>query len=339
VPDVVRVRSVFTAAVVSLIAALLAAGASAGSRADVRWRPFVKVPGALDVVGPRADGRLVVASNRGLFLMRRSGALRPFARGTTGYKPASGEAYVALAAARRLSSAGCRFRQDDLYALDPVTAPGVIKIDRLGRGRRFADLPAGSFLSGIAFDHVGRFGSRLLVSALVANKLTLHAVDCRGRASVLLRDGPRVEGGMAVAPATFGRFAGQLVAADENSGRIFAFDRTGRAQLVAESGLAAGPDIGVESVGFVPSTFRRRGAAYMADFGAPGAPTVGTDSLLTLSGADLLRAGVRAGDMLVATEAGAVTIVVRCGRRCSVRRIATGPTMTHGEGHITFLAG
>lgn len=336
---VVRMRSACTAAGVSLAAALLAAGSSAGTRAEVRWRPLVKVPGALDVVGPRTDGRLVVASNRGLFLLRRSGALTPFARGTAGYKPATGEAYVALARARRLSSAGCRFREDDVYALDPVTAPGVIKIDRLGRSRRFADLPAGSFLSGITFDHVGRFGSRLLVSALVANKLTLYAVDCRGRASVLLRDGPRVEGGMAVAPATFGRFAGQLIAADENSGRIFAFDHRGRVQPLAESGLAAGPDIGVESVGFVPSAFRRRGAAYMADFGAPGAPTVGTDSLLTLRGADLIRAGVRAGDMLVATEAGAVTIAVRCLRRCTVRRIGQGRTMTHGEGHITVLAG
>jgi hypothetical protein len=334
-----RVRSTRTAALLGLAATLLAADSSAGTQAEVRWRPLVKVPGALDVVGPRADGRLVVASNRGLFLLRRGGTLTPFARGTAGYKPASGEAYIAMARARRLSSAGCRFRRDDVYALDPVTAPGVIKIDRLGRSRRFADLPAGSFLSGIAFDHVGRFGSRLLVSALVANKLTLYAVDCRGRSSVVLRDGPRIEGGMAVAPKSFGRFGGQLVAVDENSGRIYAFDRRGRVQLLAESGLAAGPDIGVESVGFVPSTFRRRGAAYMADFGAPGAPTTGTDSLLTLRGADLARAGVRAGDMLAATEAGAVTIAVRCLRRCSVRRIATGPTMTHGEGHLTVVAG
>jgi hypothetical protein len=334
-----RVRSTRAAALLGLAATLLAADSSAGTQAEVRWRPLVKVPGALDVVGPRADGRLVVASNRGLFLLRRGGTLTPFARGTAGYKPASGEAYIAMARARRLSSAGCRFRRDDVYALDPVTAPGVIKIDRLGRSRRFADLPAGSFLSGIAFDHVGRFGSRLLVSALVANKLTLYAVDCRGRSSVVLRDGPRIEGGMAVAPKSFGRFGGQLVAVDENSGRIYAFDRRGRVQLLAESGLAAGPDIGVESVGFVPSTFRRRGAAYMADFGAPGAPTTGTDSLLTLRGADLARAGVRAGDMLAATEAGAVTIAVRCLRRCSVRRIATGPTMTHGEGHLTVVAG
>jgi hypothetical protein len=332
-------RSACTAAVLGLLATLIATGSSAGTTAQVRWRPFGKVPGALDVVGPRADGRLVVASSRGLLLLRRNGALTPFARGADGYRPPVGESYVALTRARRLSAAGCRFRQDDVYALDPVSAPGVVRIDRLGHSRRFADLPAGSFLSGIAFDHVGRFGSRLLVSALVANKLTLYAVDCRGRTTVLLRDGPRVEGGMTVAPATFGRFGGQLIAVDENSGRIYAFNRRGQAQLLAESGLGAGPDIGVESVGFVPSTFRRRGAAYMADLGAPGAPTVGTDSILTLRGVDLLRAGVRAGDMLAATEAGAVTIAVRCLRRCSVRRIATGPAMTHGEGHIAVVAG
>jgi hypothetical protein len=321
-----RVPLARAAAVLGVAATLLATSSAAATKADVRWRPLVKVPGALDVVGPRSDGRLVVAPSRGLFLLRRSGAPTPFSRGANGYRPAGGETYVALARARRLSSAGCRFRQDDVYALDPISAPGVIKIDRFGRSSRFADFPTGSFLSGIAFDQVGRFGSRLLVSALVANKLTLYALDCRGRASVVLREGPRIEGGMAVAPATFGRSAGQLIAVDENSGRIYAFDRRGRAQLLAESGLGAGPDIGVESVGFVPSTFRGRGAAFMADLGAPGAPTTGTDSLLILRGADLVRAGVHGGELLVATEAGAVTIAVPCRRRC-------------GEGHITVVTG
>ena len=72
--------------------------------------------------------------------------------------------------------------------------------------------------------------------------------------------GPRVEGGIAVAPRTFGRFAGQLIAPDEHSGRIFAFDRHGRTRVVSQYRFPAGGDIGVESVGFVPPGFDRRGA-------------------------------------------------------------------------------
>jgi hypothetical protein len=56
-----------------------------------------------------------------------------------------------------------------------------------------------------------------------------------------------------------------------------------------------------------------------------------------VSGAALLRSGVRAGDLLVATESGAQTIRVRCRARCTVFQIGQGPTETHGEGHIAFV--
>src|SRR5258706_16004701 len=104
---------------------------------------------------------------------------------------------------------------------------------------------------------------------------------------------PIVEGGIAVAPPTFGRFAGRLVAPDELSGRILAFDERGRVDVVAASGLPAGGDIGVESVGFVPAGFNRSGAAYLADRGVPGNLHPGTDSVLRSGGAALLRAGAR----------------------------------------------
>lgn len=318
------------------IAAVATAGWSATSQEPVRWRPLFALHGAFDVSGPRADGRLVIATSQGLFLYRRGGVPTPFARGPGGYQPSIGENYLALARDRRLSGAGCRFRRDDVYILDPAANPGVIKVDRQGKAQRLVSFP-GAFLSGITFDHVGRFGSRLLVTARIANKLTLYAVDCRGGVRILVQGGPQVEGGIAVAPLGFGRFGGQLVAADEFSGNIYAIDPRGRVRVLAASGLPGGTDLGVESVGFVPPGFNRRGRAYLADPAAPGAPTEGTDSILVLSGSELIRNGVRAGDMLVAAEAGARTIVVRCLRRCSVRRIGRGPAATHGEGHLTVV--
>ena len=304
----------------------------------VRWRVLAKVPGVLDVVGPRSDGRLVVASSRGLFLLDRRESLKPFARGPSGYAPAVGETYVALSLPRRVRGAGCSFRRDDVYALDPDSTPGLAQITRGGTARRFADFRPGSFPSGIAFDAYGRFGYRLLVTVVIGGRTALYAFDCHGRARVLVRRAPRVEGGIAVAPLAFGRFGGQLVAADEYSGRLFAFDSRGHVRLVAMSGLPIGADTGIESVGFVPPGFGAGGRGYLADLGAPGSPTRGTDSILTLTGAALVVVGVHPGDAVVATEASARTIAVRCGRRCTVRctvrRVAIGPGATHGEGHI-----
>jgi hypothetical protein len=315
-----------------------AAGSAARGEAGVRWRELNSFPGIVDVVGPRANGRLVIATRPGLFVLRRGGPVTPFARGSNGYRPEGGEPYIALARDRRLIGAGCSFRRDDLYALVATAAPGVVRIDRLGRARRFADLPAGSFPSGIAFDTVGRFGYRLLVTALFGDSLTVYALDCRGRSTVVLEGGPRVEGGIAVAPRTFGRFAGQLIVPNELGGRLFAIDGRGRSQVLTDYRFPAGGDTGPESVGFVPPGFDRRGAAYLADLGAPGAPTEGTNSLLTIRGRELVRVGVRTGDLLMATEAGAITFSIRCRQRCTVRRIGRSEVATHGEGHLTVVA-
>src|SRR5262249_19181122 len=137
-------------------------------------------------------------------------------------------------------------------------------------------------------------------------------------------------------PLGFGRLAGRLIAADELTGRIYAFGAAGRVQLLASPAIKAGSDIGVESLGFVPRSFTKAHSAYLADLGAPGSPTTGSDSLLRMQGTRLVRAGVRGGDLVVATEASGVTFAIRCRQRCGVRRIGHGLDTTHAEGHIAF---
>jgi hypothetical protein len=304
---------------------------------------LLSVPTIVDVVGPRADGQLVLSTRGGLFLLRPGGPAAEFGRGAGGYVAGGGEPYIALAPARRLPSARCSFKRDDIFALDADTTPGVVRVLRTGKAVRLVNLPPNAFPNGIAFDRVGRFGYRLLVTAVVGGNTTgnttLYSIDCLGRTTVVAQNATHVEGGIAVAPPSFGRFGGDLIAADENSGRIFAFSPTGAVDVVAKSGVPAGGDTGVEGVGFVPSRFSRTGSAYISDLGAPGSPTKGTDSLLVLPGTDLARAGVRAGDLLAMTEAGAITISVRCAPGCTVRRVGRGPAATHGEGHITFVSG
>jgi hypothetical protein len=324
---------------VMLLLTLGGACSARTTRAELpfHWVPLLHLPGVVDLSGPRRDGSLTVAAGGQLFLFDPTSGLRAFALGPGGYVTSPGaEAYLAVAHGRRVRGAHCVFRSDDVYALE-VTPPGVVAIDVNGRARPFVSLPAGAFPNGITFDDVGRFGRRLLVTAGVEGTTNLYAIDCRGRVRTVAERAPRVEGGMAVAPRSFGRYAGQLIAPDEIGGGIVAIDARGRSSMVVDSGLPSGGDIGVESVGFVPPRFGTRGMALLADRGTPGNPHPGTDSILALPGGALVDAGVRAGDLLVATEGGADTIAVRCRHACMVRRVADGSAAAHPEGHIVFV--
>ncbi len=108
------------------------------------------------------------------------------------------------------------------------------------------------------------------------------------------------------------------------------------AALPAGSFPSGGGDIGVESVGFIPTNARAGATAMLADRGGQAEPHPGSDAILGVKVGALLRAGARRGDLLAATEGGALTIAVRCARRCRVRRVGDGPPVAHAEGHIVF---
>jgi len=304
---------------------------------SAHWVSLRHLAGVVDLGSPRRDGWLTASAGGLLYLFRPSGAIRDIARGPGGYGTNPGtEAYLVVVRRGHRSGARCRFRRDDVYALE-VVPPGIVTIDVSGQARPFATLPPATFPNGITFDQVGRFGHRLLVTAAVGDATNLYAIDCGGGVRTLAENAPRLEGGIAVAPRSFGNFGGQLIAPDEYSGRLVAIDAQGTARTVTESGLATGADIGVESLGFVPFHFDGRGAAFLADRGTPGNPHPGTDSILMLPGKALVSGGVRGGDLLVATEGGADTIRIRCRRACTARRVADGPPTAHAEGHIVFV--
>ena len=321
-----------------LIAASGILGCSAGTPAaltnaarSARWVALAHVRGVVDLSSERPDGRLIVAARGRLFTGRRLRSLGPFA---PGYRaPARLEPYIALAS-HGLAGRDCRFPAGTLYALRLSRRTGVAAITPGGAASSFALLPRRGLDNGITFDTAGRFLHRLLVTNTDRGFATVYAIDCRGHAVVITRGAPRVEGGIAVAPHGFGRFAGDLIAADEHSGRLFAFSPSGSWRLLARSGLPHGPDIGVESLGFVPTRFRD---ALVADRGTPGNPHPGDDVVLGLSRSALWAVGVRAGDLLAVTEGGAQTVAVRCRRTCSVRVVATGPPEAHVEGHVVFV--
>jgi hypothetical protein len=296
-----------------------------------RWSARQQVRGVVDLSAPRAGGSIAVAARGRLELLQPGGRLRSFAGAYSA--PRGLEPYIALSAGQSDKAAHCSFAKDNLYALRLTDGHGVTVIDTRGRVRQFASLPRRGLENGIAFDVTGHFGHRLLVTATASAKTTVYAIDCNGHVQVLTRDAPRVEGGLVVAPATFGRFAGALIAPDELSGKLWAIGPDGRSTLVAASGLPHGQDIGVESEGFVPTKFTD---ALVADRRTRRNRHPGDDLILGLAHATLAAAGARPGALLAVSEGGANTVAVTCAQRCRVRYIAQGPRIAHIEGHVVF---
>jgi hypothetical protein len=321
----------------ALIACASGARPARGPALPGHWVRFRHVPEVVDLSGPGDDGSFTVAAGGRLLILSRAGALRPFARGPGGYSTSTGpEPYITTTGSDRVAGTRCSFRSGMIFALQPGGHPGIILIGADGRASRFASLPGTVTPSGITFDSTGHFGHALLVTARNHAETTVLAVDCAGGVRAITSHAPAMEGGIAVAPASFGRYGGDLVAPDETSGRVFAIGPNGTVVTLAVSGLPHGGDIGVESIGFVPPGLGAGDAAYLADRFSSGNRHPGTNSILRLPGSELIKAGVRPGDLLAATEGSARTIVVRCASSCTVRYIAVGPAMTHAEGHIVF---
>ena len=324
-------------AVLSLALALVAFLPISGGAAGPAWEQWRSVPGVFDLGGPLASGSLLVAGSAAFYTLTPAGDLTPFARGAGGYRDDPGaEAYFAVSPGQHVASAGCDFTRDDAFVLRLHVPIGVTRVGKSGdETGSFTNVSVPS-LNGIAFDSVGSFDHRLLATAPVNGKTELLAIDCTGAVQVITKTAPVVEGGVAVAPTTFGSFGGYLIAPDELSGTIWAISPEGTTSKLVDSGLPKGGDIGVESVAFVPPGFSRGGYLYYSDRKTPNNPHPGTDSVLRLSSADLTAAGVQDGDLLAATEGGASMIDVRCNTSCHVAMVVGMPTTTHGEGHMVF---
>jgi hypothetical protein len=304
----------------------------------LHWSAVRHLTGVVDVAGPSGDGALTVAAGRSLFTLSPSGALTPFAQGRGGYADTTGsEAYIAVSGADAVPAAHCSFQAGTTFALRLGTHPGLIAVSPAGQARPFATLPAHQTPDGITFDTTGTFGHQLVVIDRGPAHAAVLAVDCAGGVHTITTQAPRMEGGIAVAPASFPRFGGDLITADEVSGTVYAITPAGAVATLVKPRQPAGGDIGVESVGFVPPGFGPGGFAYLADHFEAKAKFTGTDSLLRLSGRQLAGAGVRPGDLLVATEGGARTLLVRCAATCAARLIGAGG-QAHAEGHIAFTS-
>jgi hypothetical protein len=319
------------AAVSVLLALCFAAPASAARLA--RWTQLTKLDQVVDLSPQLPSGAVIVDETSGLASMHPGRAPVPYARAYV--NPGGDEPYMAMAPARRRGR--CSFGAGTVYLLRLTPSTGVTAVDRRGHVRQFANIPGPGLATGIAFDQVGHFGHRLLVTVTVGLESALYAINCHGRVAELAGRMPKVEGGMAVAPRGFGRFGGRLIAPDEASGHLYAIPPNGAGEVVAPIHLPVGGDVGVESVGFVPRRFGRGWRALVADRVTPNNPHPGDGAILAIRGSRLRAAGVRPGDLLVVTEGGAKTVAVRCHRTCRAHHVADGPARAHVEGHVVFV--
>ncbi len=301
---------------------------STASASIAHWKVLAHVRSPDDVVASPA-GSLVVAGDGRLLRLSAGGAVKPF---PSAYRSTGGEPYIALA------HGGC-FGAGTVYALKLSRPQGVFAIAPHKAVRVLATLAAPGLANGIAFDTTGRFGYRLLVTVSGGGRTTVYAITCGGHVSTVTTSAPTVEGGMVVAPAGFGRFGGDLIAPDELSGKIYAITPTGRPRLLAVSDLPRGQDIGVESLGFLPPGSGPY-EVFTSDRVTAGSLHPGDNVTLELGSAALRSAGAAGGDLLAGTEGGALVDAVACGpEHCSVRKVAAGPKIAHGEGHIAVLGG
>jgi hypothetical protein len=312
------------------------------AKGNLAWEQWQPLPGVFDVTGPLPDGSLLLATGKGLYELKpATGELFP-ARVDLPPPLGGAEAYIALSSGLGSSAMGCSFPTHAVYVLRTESPPAVLLVDLVSGGSgTFAPIAGVDTLSGIAFDRFGRFGNRLLVIGPHAGQTVVDAIDCNGKVTVITSSAPRMEGGMEVAPPTFGAYGGDLIVPDELSGNILAVTPEGTSQVLARSGLPAGSDIGVESAGFVPRGFLQGGAAYLADRATAGNAHAGTDTLLRLTASELKAEGVAEGDLLVATEGGGATDVVRCASDAScsnVRRLGEATAAAHPEGHLLLVA-
>src|SRR2546428_578701 len=123
-----------------------------------------------------------------------------------------------------------------------------------------------------AFGRTGAFGPRLLASEGSGGKTVIAAVDCRGTVQPITSSAPALEGGLAVAPLGFGVFGGDLIAPDEVGGSIYAIAPDGKLATILKPSLPTGGDIGVESLGFVPTGLLRGGRGFLPSPQTQGKP-------------------------------------------------------------------
>jgi hypothetical protein len=162
------------------------------------------------------------------------------------------EKYLAMAPSQ---SAAAGFTPRDVFVTQgaevyKATPPGPLAL--------FATIPCNvTDHTGITFDHVGTFGFNMIVTCETGG---VFQIDRTGTVTPIADTGAHLEG-PAVAPLSFGRFGGQILAADEFINQVHAIKNDGTVTLNVFSKFGAE---GVVVIPSAPCTFCSGGAFFQA---------------------------------------------------------------------------
>jgi len=271
------------------------------------------VTGITDLVGVRTDGLLIARTTGGLRLVDAQGGTYPFAAQNLARLPGASEPVRMLALAPLLPGDPlCPFRPNDLPVFSPRSGSdqALFMVDAQGVTAPWSSIPDGTPVAA-SFDQSGRFGQTLLVAVDRGGDGAVEELDCRGGRADIAHGISGLQPGIAVLAAGAG---GDAVVATRTG--LLTVTPSGAVAPLLVDGWSTTVGGRVAGLATVPSGFVAGGGAV--DF-------ADTRGLLHAGAADLGRAGLRDGDLLVTAGAPARLVGVHCeGGSCAARVLARG---------------
>jgi hypothetical protein len=311
----IRRRAVVRLCLACAAGALFAAPASADG--DAVLTRVDSVTSMTDVVAVRTDGLAVAQVGDSLRLVDVQGGTYPFAGAAMQSLTVEGRRPRIVALAPVVAGdRSCPFRPNDLV----VGVPGnggesLAALDAQGLVTTWVSSLDGGTALAASFDQAGRFGQTLLVLVDRADGGAIEEIDCRGQRVEVAGAIAGAQRGLAVLPTgAGGGLDGRAVVATATG--LVTVTPAGEAAALAVDGWSATVQDPVTGLTVVPPGFV--GGGGQVDLAGGG-------GLLRVSAADLGRAGLRDGDLLVATGSPAELVAVHCaGGGCAAKTVARG---------------
>jgi hypothetical protein len=272
----------------------------------VQVQSFASLPKPVSVTW---TGSAFIASSRDgvtkLVKVGTNGSVQPFATSLTGV----GEVYVAVSPGQAGFPAG---------ELLLCSGDSIYEVDSSGASAKLVSTPAkGTTINFLAFDNDGSWG--FLLYALGTGG-QLWAIDSNGHASLVTNLGDNLTPeGIAVAPSTFGKFAGDILVSMEGSHNVVAIPRSNPSNFTT---LATFPGEAPERVMLIPAN----SDLFLAKYDQGIIARMNSSAFLSYAGSLLVITEGEAG------QTGSINVLNAAGSNVTVTRIFQDPASPHFEG-------
>jgi len=272
----------------------------------IQVQGFASLPKPVSVTW---TGSAFIASSRDGFTrlvkVNTSGSVQPFATSFTGV----GEVYVAV------SPGQAGFPAGDLFL---CSGDSIYEVDSSGAAAKLVSTPAkGTTINFLAFDSDGSWG--FLLYALGTGG-QLWGIDSNGRASLVTNLGNNLTPeGIAIAPSTFGKFAGDMLVSMEGSHSVVAIPRSNPSNFTT---VANFPGEAPERVMLIPDN----SDLFVAKYDQGVIARMNSSAFLSYAGSLLVITEGEAG------QTGSISVLKAVGSNVTVTRVFQDPASPHFEG-------